>query len=270
MGTPFYKYHGTGNDFIIIDDRQDVFIADREVIAGLCHRQLGVGADGLILIHEAFGYDFSMQYFNADGREGTMCGNGGRCVSALVVHLGIATGPDLQFLAIDGPHRSTIRESDGDHAVVSLKMKDVPDVHCDGGDYIMDTGSPHLVRFLMPDNLESAFQEGREIRHSAPFRKEGINVDFVEEREGYLHVVTYERGVERITLSCGTGVTAAALAFAMRRNLTGGTIRLETPGGALKVSFSRNEKGFSDIWLEGPATYVFRGTTRKELLSSGR
>jgi diaminopimelate epimerase len=256
----FFKYEGTGNDFILIDNRnKNSSFLDSEFIAHLCHRRFGIGADGLILLEEEGGFDFKMVYFNADGRQSTMCGNGGRCIAAFAHHLGIVSNIGI-FNAIDGPHAFKISEANERSALVSLKMKDVKEITKQGEDYILDTGSPHFIRFVEETKSIDVFKEGREIRNSEQFGEGGINVNFVSTFKGNIIMRTYERGVEDETLSCGTGVTAAALASVFSKKTPfAGNVSVRTKGGELSVQFKIQEQTFSDIWLIGPANLVFKG-----------
>ncbi|MCO6486893.1 MAG: diaminopimelate epimerase [Phaeodactylibacter sp.] len=253
----FSKYQGTGNDFILVDQRERRYlkVSDREAIARLCHRRFGIGADGLILLQGHADYNFEMIYFNADGGQGSMCGNGGRCIVAFAGSLG-AIGEQCRFLAVDGPHEARIRPN----GWVELKMNDVVDVEKGAGFYFLDTGSPHYVEFV--GNLEQVdvCRRGREIRYSERFKKEGTNVNFVEPAHGGIAVATYERGVEDETLSCGTGVTASAIAYFLARPDRGPQlVPIHTKGGMLEVRFTPSSHGFTDIWLCGPAVRVFEG-----------
>ncbi len=254
---PFHKYEGTGNDFVLIDQRQQRYLTrqDTAVIERICHRRFGIGADGLILLQLIEGYDFEMVYFNSDGRESTMCGNGGRCIAAFANSLGVASG-HCRFLAIDGPHEANI---DGDW--VELKMSDVNAVESGDGCFILNTGSPHYVVFVEDLSDMNIVESGQVIRYADRFRKEGINVNFVEKTAEGIEVATYERGVEDETLSCGTGVTAAALSFSLANpDLKSNEVAIATKGGNLKVRFEKKETGgFEDIWLCGPAKQVFEG-----------
>ena len=259
----FYKYQGTGNDFIMIDNRDKKFSPNLSAIKKLCDRRFGIGADGLILLENAKGYDFSMVYFNSDGAESSMCGNGGRCITAFAAFLGIIKN-NAKFIAIDGGHEAKILENAlpaGRQGIVSLKMKDVSAIEKSGNDFILDTGSPHFVRFVDKVSDVDVFNEGRKIRQSERFVKKGINVNFVELKDGVLNVRTYERGVEDETLSCGTGVTASALAVALAGLANGkDECKIVVPGGNLKVKYKIQEvNSFTDVWLEGPAAFVFKG-----------
>ena len=251
--TIFFKYQGTGNDFVMIDNRQMQFDDSIEHIEKLCHRRFGIGSDGLILIENAEGYDFRMRYFNADGREGSMCGNGGRCAVKFASDLGIFQSK-TSFIAVDGPH---VAELIGDE--VALGMIDVLEINDEENGYFLNTGSPHLVIFK--ENLEQLDVKsvGSSIRYSDYWvNRGGINVNFVEiiDNEN-IKVRTYERGVEDETYSCGTGVTASVLAASIKKGLAS-EIKIKTLGGILKVKFSGTEV-FTDIHLIGPALRVFEG-----------
>lgn len=263
---PFYKYHGTGNDFIMVDQRSERYLdgSEQPLIARLCHRQFGVGADGLILLQLREGYDFEMVYFNADGRPSSMCGNGARCTVAFANSLGIQQ-EEYYFLAPDGPHRAK-QQTNG---WTEVEMAPVDHMESGEGFYFLDTGSPHYVRFVEDIDEVDAVREGRAVRYSERFRAEGTNVNFVARKDKGIAVATYERGVENETLSCGTGVTAAALATAVVANGPKGKHRVpvSTKGGQLEVRFADTERGgFDNIWLCGPAQYVFQGSLNLEQL----
>lgn len=257
MKIKFYKYQGAGNDFVIIDNRDlNLKNLDATLLANICDRRFGVGADGLMLLQNAEGYDFEMIYINANGQLGSMCGNGGRCIVAFAKHLHVFD-EDTNFLAVDGPHYAKIADS-GDW--VSLQMIDVDVVNRDGKDYVLNTGSPHYIR--LEDNIaaKDVVDEGRTIRYNDTYRDEGINVNFVEDKDDHLFVRTYERGVEDETFACGTGATAAALTMAMHKN-NKGTISqpITVLGGNLNIRFDYDGKKFCNIFLEGPAVKVFEG-----------
>lgn len=249
----FYKYQGTGNDFVMIDNRDLEFPKSTELIEKLCDRRFGIGADGLILLENDENSDFKMVYFNSDGNESTMCGNGGRCIVAFAHFLDIFED-QTTFDAIDGLHKAEIK-----NGIVKLKMIDVIDINTDGQDFVMNTGSPHYVKYVEMLNNYNVFKNGNEIRNSPTYKAEGINVNFVEAlSDKEIFVRTYERGVEDETYSCGTGVTASALTFMDKNNQT--SVAVKVLGGKLKVYAEKNGAGFSDIWLEGPASQVFSGT----------
>jgi len=253
----FYKYHGTGNDFILLDNRDDLFPKDAALVRSLCTRHFGIGADGLILLENDDETDFYMRYFNSDGRESTMCGNGGRCLVLFAKHIGVISKEETVFRAKDGLHYAKIL----DKTNVALKMNFSDDLELHGQAYILDTGSPHYVRFMYNVDQMNMFKEGRMVRNSARFKKEGINVNFVEEMEDGLKMRTYERGVEAETLSCGTGVTAAAISWYHKERKQGNKlVNVQAPGGKLKVQLEANEDGeLEHVWLIGPAREVFIG-----------
>ncbi|RXK62218.1 diaminopimelate epimerase [Lacibacter luteus] len=256
MTIPFYKYQGTGNDFVIIDNRNGNFTQLSTVeIAFLCDRRFGIGADGLMLLQLKDGYDFEMVYYNADGNEGSMCGNGGRCLVAFAKHLGVID-KNAEFLATDGFHEAKVL----DNGWIELKMKDVNNIEKSPEYSILNTGSPHYIKWENDIAKTAVFDEGKRIRYSPPFFQEGINVNFVQLLNDTLNVRTYERGVENETLSCGTGVTAAAIA-ASNDSIGFQERKILTPGGELKVKFEKkSESSFENIWLCGPAKLVFAGT----------
>lgn len=256
MTITFYKYQGTGNDFILIDNRSKIFPAEnKDLIESLCHRRFGIGADGLILLEDEPSYDFKMVYFNSDGNPSSMCGNGGRCIVAFAKFLGVA-GKLSRFLAVDGEHLASIEGTD-----VSLKMKDVTEVEVIGGAFYLNTGSPHYVAAVNDISSYDVYKEGRSIRYNDRFREKGTNVNFIQPFEDHIFVRTYERGVEDETYSCGTGVTAAGIVASLAgMNKVPGECNVKTIGGDLKVSYKQVEEGtFHDIWLTGPAIQVFKG-----------
>ena len=257
----FAKYHGAGNDFILIDDRTTDYTAtlDQSAIAHLCDRHFGIGADGLMLLNEHPDYDFEMVYYNSDGAPSSMCGNGGRCIVRFAADLGLP-GPDYHFLAVDGPHHATLlQEKDW----VSLEMNDVSDIErTPGGAFVLDTGSPHYVTYKHDPAKVDVVSTGRGIRNSATYVEKGINVNFVRLEGDVLHIATYERGVEDETLACGTGVTAAVIVSQLFNELPeGGAFRqaVRAKGGELAVRGVYREGVYTELWLEGPAEFVFRG-----------
>lgn len=251
----FYKYQGTGNDFVIVDNRDGMYSSlTTAQIAHICDRRFGIGADGFMMLENDPGYDFRMKYYNADGREGSMCGNGGRCLTAFARQLGI-NKLSMQFIATDGPHEASFREN----GWVNLKMQEVSEIEKGENYFYLDTGSPHFVQFVTDVQEVNVYEEGRRIRYNERFHTVGTNVNFVQALDSGIFVRTYERGVENETYSCGTGVTAAAITAAPQEP-GNYAILVETLGGQLEVRFSRqNEHLFSDIWLCGPATLVFEG-----------
>ena len=276
MTIPFYKYQGTGNDFIMLDQRETVYLnkSDTETIRNICDRRFGIGGDGLMFLQNKEGYDFEMVYFNSDGTEGSMCGNGGRCLTAFAHFLNVFK-TKCTFLAIDGAHEAVVKSKIdnpqlGDAVWVELKMNDVAKNSIEqGNDYfLMNTGSPHYVVFVEDLTDINVYDNGRAIRYSERFAKEGVNVNFVErtkfntlkgiEQQG-IEVATYERGVEDETFSCGTGVTAAAIAYHIK-NGSALEVPIKTKGGQLSVKFTEGIDIFENVWLCGPATQVFSGS----------
>lgn len=252
----FYKYQGTGNDFIIFDDRSKTFNLSKEEIAHLCHRRFGIGADGLMLLQTASDYDFTMVYYNSDGSLGTMCGNGGRCLVRFAADLGIVSN-NTTFIAVDGPHEAII-----DPEKIALKMQDVPSISSQGNDFFTNTGSPHHVVLTNNIHETDVYNLGKQIRYSQTYvNQNGCNVNFLEKiNANTLFVRTYERGVEDETYSCGTGVTAAALVAHEQLGIQS-PVSIESKGGSLSVAFEGSkEKGYSNIFLIGPAKRVFEGT----------
>ena len=251
----FYKYQGTGNDFVIIDNRQLIFDKnDTSLISFLCDRRFGIGADGLILLEDHATYDFKMVYFNSDGNESSMCGNGGRCIASFAQFLGIIES-ETTFEAIDGMHKAILNEDN-----VSLLMQDVVTVEKHKKHVFLDTGSPHHVQIESMLKELDIKQKGAEIRYGQLYNEAGTNVNFVKKlSENSFAIRTYERGVEDETLSCGTGVTAVALAMNYIGETEKNNVFLETEGGKLKVSFKKTSNGYTNIWLTGPAKQVFKG-----------
>lgn len=250
----FNKYQGTGNDFIIIDNRSDVFNpGNSKLINRLCNRRFGIGADGLILVSHSKDYAFEMKYFNSDGFESTMCGNGGRCAADFAIRYGIGS-KKLNFLAVDGVHNAI-----SENGLIRLQMNDVTEKRQLDKGYFLNTGSPHYVLFVKGLDALNVHDEGKKIRSSEKFSPQGTNVNFVEPENGGIYVRTYERGVEDETLSCGTGVTASAIASVLAGHFDRGPINIRTKGGNLSVEFDIKEESIINIWLCGPATFVFEG-----------
>jgi diaminopimelate epimerase len=256
MNISFDKYHGTGNDFILIDNREMRFDRNQnDLIRRMCNRRFGIGADGLMLLQNHDRFDFEMIYFNADGHESSMCGNGGRCITAFASKLNIIR-EKAKFLAIDGIHESIIEPN----GTVHLKMNDVKYFEIIGRDYFMDTGSPHYLIFKTIVNKGDLIAKAHTIRYNSRFEEEGVNVNFIEKlEEGQIKVRTYERGVEDETLSCGTGVVAAAIASFLQKSTGPEQYNITTLGGELSVRFKSIDRQFEDIWLSGDAQFVFSG-----------
>ena len=248
----FYKYQGTGNDFVMIDNRDLQFPKEKELIERLCDRRFGIGGDGLILLEDDENSDFRMVYYNSDGNESTMCGNGGRCIVAFAHFLDIFENT-ATFEAVDGLHEAEIH-----NGIVKLKMIDVAGISKDGEDSVLNTGSPHYVKYVEDVANFKVYDQGNKIRNSATYKNEGINVNFAEAiGENEIFVRTYERGVEDETFSCGTGATAAALVYLKDRDEN--MVNVKVLGGNLKVYAEQHGGSFKEEWLEGPAKQVFRG-----------
>lgn len=255
MTFTFYKYQGTGNDFIIVDNRLQIIDKNNtKRIAALCDRRFGIGADGFILLENDNIADFKMVYYNADGNESTMCGNGGRCITAFAKYLNIVNDT-VKFTAIDGLHNAKIKDG-----IVYLQMQNVDGIEDFGTHQFLNTGSPHHVEQVSNLKNLDVKLKGAEIRYGKPYGELGTNVNFVTPiSDTTFSVRTYERGVEDETLSCGTGVTAVALAMHSKSLTTANNVKLKTKGGDLKVSFTKTDNGYSNIWLIGAATQVFKG-----------
>ncbi len=258
MDINFRKYQGAGNDFIIIDNRNGKFdYQNTTLISFLCHRRFGIGADGLMLLENDPEYSFKMRYYNSDGKEASMCGNGGRCISAYAAETGVITYADhFIFNAVDGIHEASYK-----NGMVELKMQDVNSINIKENAYFLNTGSPHHVTFVKDLAALNVFEEGKAIRYSNEYKAEGTNVNFVNIlANNEIHVRTYERGVEDETLACGTGAVASAICTAIQLN-EGNDFKIKVEGGDLRVSFDRvNNNHFTNIFLEGPATFVFEGS----------
>ncbi len=251
----FYKYHGTGNDFILMDNRQAQFGSGNQMVVNrLCDRKFGIGADGLMLLSDHEQYDFEMKYFNADGLEGSFCGNGARCIAAFAYRSGIAA-KSMHFKAYDGPHEALVVSNQ-----VRVTMNDVTRIEKREGFFFLDTGSPHAVFSRSDVRTMDAYEEGKKIRYSQPFEPGGTNVTFFQAEGNTLFIRTYERGVENETLSCGTGVVAAAICAVMDGKIANAPVPVQTLGGKLEVDFTiTSENQVTGIWLTGPVSFVFEG-----------
>lgn len=262
MTIPFYKYQGAGNDFVIIDNRNAEYSSLTQAqIEFLCNRKFGIGADGLMLLESSETTHFKMVYFNSDGRESSMCGNGGRCITAFAHALNVFE-TQCEFEAIDGLHKA-IQLSENQ---VKLEMINVPEVEQISNEaYFLNTGSPHYVVNNCDLKALNIITEAHKIRYNNRFKAEGTNVNFIsgEPNTNQLQIRTYERGVENETLACGTGVTAAAIAFSLyNKTVQPGKneYEIQAEGGDLRVEFQYENQQFTNIWLSGPATFVFKGT----------
>ena len=256
MELTFYKYQGTGNDFVMIDNRSDFFPKeDVQLINHLCDRRFGIGGDGLILLEKDAETDFKMVYYNSDGNQSSMCGNGGRCLVAFAQQIGVINN-QATFMAIDGLHHASI----SDDGLVSLQMIDVNAIKV-ASDYVfMNTGSPHHVAIVDDLKNYNIKEEGAKIRYGNLYGSEGSNVNFVNQISNQIFALrTYERGVEDETLACGTGATAVAIAMNKLGKTNSNVIQLEVEGGKLEVSFDKEEDKFTNVFLKGPAQFVFKG-----------
>ena len=254
MTITFNKYQGAGNDFIIIDNRKGIFNpSDSKLINRLCDRRFGIGADGLILISGYKDADFEMKYFNSDGKIGSMCGNGGRCTAHFALKHGIA-GKNQRFFAFDGIHEAEVNDD-----IVRLQMADVNEYKIIDDNYFINTGSPHYVLFTDEIDKIDVNAEGKRIRWAPLFAPGGTNVNFVEITDNGLYIRTFERGVEEETLACGTGVTASAIASVLKGHFDTGPVSVKARGGNLEVDLKVVNEKITNVWLTGPATYVFEG-----------
>ena len=256
MQIKFHKYQGTGNDFVMIDNRDGFFPKENnKLIEKLCDRRFGIGADGLILLENDATTDFRMVYYNSDGNESSMCGNGGRCLVAFAKSLNVINN-NTTFIATDGLHHAKILENE----TVSLQMKDVNEVKIDAKYVFLNTGSPHHVTLVNDLNDFDVKTNGAAIRYSDLYKKTGSNVNFVNQiSENHFRLRTYERGVEDETLSCGTGATATAIAMNALQKTSSKEIIIDVEGGKLKVSFEKNGTNYVNVFLEGKAEFVFEG-----------
>lgn len=257
MEYTFYKYQGTGNDFVILDNRQETFPKDdTRLIEFLCDRRFGIGADGLMLLENDQTTDFKMVYYNSDGNQSSMCGNGGRCLVAFAKKIDIIKD-STTFMAIDGLHHATINEN----GIVSLQMKDVDEVQQHDTHVFLNTGSPHHVQLVEDLHIFDVRNEGSRIRYGNLYGEVGSNINFVAQTdENKFALRTYERGVEDETLSCGTGATAVAIAMKSIGKTNSSVIQLQVEGGELEVSFNEKNGFFTEVFLKGPAKFVFKGT----------
>jgi len=253
MNITFYKYEGTGNDFIMIDNRDKSFPKKNSILVNkLCDRHFGIGADGLILLENHPQSDFKMVYYNADGKEGTMCGNGARCIVAFANKLDVISN-NTTFNAIDGLHHATIKNN-----LVSLQMIDVHKVEVYENFVFANTGSPHHVQLVKNVENYDVFTNGRKLRNE--YGEARSNINFVQQIDNTsFKVRTYERGVEDETLACGTGVTAVAIAMHKTNKTNSNSIKLAVLGGELEVAFTIENTCYKNVFLKGPATFVFKG-----------
>ena len=252
----FSKYQGAGNDFVLRNCFNSKVKLSQQQIAHICDRKFGVGADGYIEIHPSSDFNFEMRYYNADGNLGSMCGNGARCAVAFAKREGIIVN-EIEFIAYDGKHKARIIDNNR----IEISIKDVDHIFEGNNFYFMNTGSPHYIRFVSDLESFDVSNEGEKIRRSKDYSPDGTNVNFAELKGDQVYVRTYERGVENETLSCGTGVTAVALAVMLKMNdVNDSTVKVQTKGGELLVKAHKNsDNSFNSIFLEGPASFVFSG-----------
>ena len=255
----FSKYQGTGNDFILIDNRDRSFPSENiSLVEKMCDRRFGIGCDGLMLLENEEGFDFKMRYFNSDGREGSMCGNGGRCIVAFAWKLGIIKDK-VHFIAVDGEHFADVSHDDK-QLIVKLQMQDVLEIENGDDFYFLNTGSPHYTKFIERHANFDTVTNGKAIRYNDRFKDEGTNVNFISGAGNHIQVSTYERGVEDETYSCGTGVVASCISAKLQFKPKDNHFYVKTKGGNLEVGFDhKGDQQFENIWLKGPATFVFDG-----------
>jgi len=254
--TYFYKYHGAGNDFIVIDNRDKNFdVKNTDFIKLICHRRFGIGADGILLLEEHSEYDFKMIYINSDGSMGSMCGNGGRCIVSFAHNiLKIIKDPkNINFLAVDGVHKAEVQGE-----LIKLKMQDIGEIiEKNNLPFVLCGTTPHNIKFIENIKEFPVFEEGKRIRYSDP---DGVNINFVEIKDNIVNVRTYERGVEDETFACGTGATSVAITCSHLGKIKENICHIKMPGGDLTVEFEKNKNGtYENIWLTGPAVCVFKG-----------
>lgn len=252
----FSKFHGAGNDFIMINAIEEKILLEEELIYNMCDRRTGIGADGLILLLPSDNYDFKMKYYNCDGKESTFCGNGGRCIAAFAHHQGIIKS-QTTYEAVDGIHTAKVSQISVNNFHVELSMRDILSYKLDDSSLVIDTGSPHYVKKVNNLNDFDVNIEGAKIRYDKNISQDGVNVDFLANDNGEIHIRTYERGVENETLACGTGVTASAIAASLW--FGGNDIDIYTQIAKLNVRFDKENNQFKNVILSGPATHVFDG-----------
>ena len=257
MWLDFYKYEATGNDFIVIDNRKQLFdITNNYLVQRLCNRKFGIGSDGLLILQSHNLYDFEMIYLNLDGKIGSFCGNGARCMILFAHKLHLFKNKTL-FWSIDGLHQGYLKNTKNE---VTIKMKDIERINYHNNDFIIDSGSPHYIKFEPDIKSIDIVKEGRKIRNDNAFKGEGINVNFVTIIDNKLHIRTYERGVEDETLSCGTGAVASSVAYSIKnRYYNDNQVKLNTLGGSLEVEFEKIDNRYQNIYLKGNVREVFNG-----------
>lgn len=252
----FSKFHGAGNDFIMINAMKNDLLLNDELIFKMCDRRTGIGADGLIILLPSDNQDFKMRYFNCDGKESTFCGNGGRCIAAFAHRQGLIRN-ETTYEAIDGIHKAKIFPISHNEYRVELTMRDIMSYKLDENSLLIDTGSPHFVKKINNWQSLDVNREGAEIRYDKNISEDGVNVDFLYNDNGKIRIRTYERGVENETLACGTGVTASAIAASLW--FGGKNIDIYTQIAKLNVRFDIENNSFKNVVLSGPAAHVFDG-----------
>ncbi|CAN1526800.1 DapF Diaminopimelate epimerase [Flavobacteriaceae bacterium] len=257
MQLEFYKYQGAGNDFVMVDNRSGFFPKENtQLIEHLCDRRFGIGGDGLILLENDTNTDFKMVYYNSDGNQSSMCGNGGRCLVAFAKDLKVIEN-ETTFIATDGLHHASFEDS----GLVSLQMIDVPTIDIKKEYSFLNTGSPHHVQMVEDIEHYNVKENGAAIRYGELYGAAGSNVNFVKKiDDNTFRLRTYERGVEDETLACGTGATAVAIAMNATGQTDASSINIDVEGGKLVVSFDKTPSGFKNVFLKGPAEFVFKGT----------
>ena len=252
----FSKFHGAGNDFIMINAIKNEIVLSEELIFKMCDRRTGIGADGLIILMHSDNHDFRMRYYNCDGKESTFCGNGGRCIAAFAHQQGIIKN-EATYEAVDGIHKAKVTETSSNEYLVELTMRDIMSYKLDDDSLLIDTGSPHYVKKVMNLDSMDVNAEGAKIRYDKNISSDGVNVDFLLNDNGNIRIRTYERGVENETLACGTGVTASAMAASLWYG--GNDIDIYTQIAKLNVRFDKENNTFKNVVLTGPAAHVFDG-----------
>lgn len=252
----FSKFHGAGNDFIMINAIKNEIVLSEELIFKMCDRRTGIGADGLIILMHSDNHDFRMRYYNCDGKESTFCGNGGRCIAAFAHQQGIIK-KEATYEAVDGIHKAKVTETSPNEYLVELTMRDILSYKLDENSLLIDTGSPHYVKKVVNLDSMEVNAEGAKIRYDKDISTDGVNVDFLLNDNGNIRIRTYERGVENETLACGTGVTASAMAASLWYG--GNDIDIYTQIAKLNVRFDKDNNTFKNVVLTGPAAHVFDG-----------
>ena len=252
----FSKYHGAGNDFVMINAIKNHVVLTDEEVKAICDRRTGVGADGLIMVLPSEKYAFRMKYYNCDGHESTFCGNGGRCIAAFACEEGMCP-QHLEYEAVDGIHKALLTKNSDNEFMVSITMRDIESYDLTDLRLLINTGSPHYVTRIGSLKDFDVRKYGAEIRNDKSISADGVNVDFMEIIDNQYYIRTFERGVEDETLACGTGVTASAIAAGLWYG--GDNIDIKTTLATLNVRFKKSGNSIKDIVLSGPATHVFDG-----------